>query len=76
MRSPFLLLHGPARGQGVLLGMSPRNPEYLDADLSARSIAGDVFLRQEPDDQEDDDEQDEDEGEEDDDGDDADGYSE
>jgi hypothetical protein len=56
--------------------MGARNPEYLDADLSARSIAGDVFLRQEPDDQEDEDEQDEDEGEEDDDGDDADGYSE
>lgn len=55
--------------------MGARNPEYLDPDSSARSIAGDVFLRQEPDEKEDEEEEDERDDEEDDDGE-GEGYSE
>ena len=55
--------------------MSRIRPEYLDLDPSDRSVAADVVLRQEPD--EEDEEEDEGDGKEDDDNDDKDdGYSE
>jgi len=53
------------------------HPEWPDSDSTHRSVAGDVFLRQEPDEEEEDEE--EDEGDRKDDGDDGegdDGYSE
>jgi len=50
--------------RGVLLGMNRVRPESLDADPSDRSVAGDVLLRKEPDEEED---EEEDEGENDDD---------
>jgi hypothetical protein len=59
--------------------MSRIRPEYLDADTSDRSVAADVLVREQPDEEEDDEEGDEDEGEgKEDDGDDDkdDGYSE
>ncbi|HEX4921264.1 MAG TPA: hypothetical protein VFV92_11055, partial [Candidatus Bathyarchaeia archaeon] len=70
-----------AKGQqGVPLGMSRIHPEWPDSDPSDRSVAADVLLRQEPDEEEDEEEdEDEDEGDskEDDDDDDQDGgYSE
>jgi hypothetical protein len=59
------------------LDMSRIHPECPDSDLSDRSVAADVLLRQEPDEEEDE-EEDEGDGKEDDDGDDKDddGYSE
>jgi hypothetical protein len=64
-------------GYGVPLGMSRIHPECPDSDPSDRSVAADVLLRQEPDEQEDE-EEDEGDGKEDDDDDDKDddGYSE
>jgi hypothetical protein len=62
-------------GRGVPLGMSI-HPECPDPDSTHRSVAGDVSLRQEPDEEED---EEEDEGNRKDDGDDGggdDGYSE
>jgi hypothetical protein len=51
-------------------------PEYLEADASDRSVAADILVREEPDDEEDEqDEEDDDNGEDDDDSED-DGYSE
>jgi hypothetical protein len=56
--------------------MSRIHPECPDSDLSDKSVAADVLLRQEPDEEEDEEEEeDEDDGKEDDDEDD-DGYSE
>jgi hypothetical protein len=46
-----------AKGSGVPLGMSRIHPGCPDSDASVRSVAADVLLRQEPD--EEDDEQDE-----------------
>ena len=62
--------------------MTTIHPECPDSNPSDRSIAADVLLRQEPDEEEDEEEDDEDEGdgdeddEDDDDDDDDDGYSE
>ncbi len=39
--------------EGVPLDMSRIHPERLDSDLSDRSVADDVLLRQEPDEEED-----------------------
>jgi hypothetical protein len=50
-------------------------PEYLDSDPSDRSVAADVLLRQEPDEEEDE-QEDEGDGKDDDDDKDDDGYSE
>ncbi len=55
--------------------MSRIHPECLDSDPSDRSIAADVLLRQEPDEEEDEEEEDEEEEDEGD-GKDDDGYSE
>jgi hypothetical protein len=57
--------------------MTKIHPERSDSDLSDHSLAADVLLRQEPDEEEDE-EEDEDDGKEDEDEDDAndDGYSE
>ena len=58
------------------MGMSRIRPECSDADQPNRSVAADIVLRQEPDEEEDE-EEDEGDGEEDDeDGDADDGYSE
>jgi hypothetical protein len=58
------------------LGMRRIRPEYLDSDPSDRSVAADVLLRQEPDEEEDE-QEDEGDGKEDGDDDDKDdGYSE
>jgi hypothetical protein len=54
--------------------MSSIHPECLDSDPSDRSVAADVLLRQEPDEEED--EEEDDHKEEDGDGDEDDGYSE
>ena len=58
--------------------MSRIHPECPDSDPADRSVAADVLLRQEPDEEEDQEDQEEDEGDgkEDDDDDDEDGYSE
>jgi len=63
--------------RGVPLGMRRIRPEYLDSDPSDRSVAADVLLRHEPDEEEDE-EEDEGDGKEDGDDDDKDddGYSE
>ena len=60
--------------RGIPLGMRRIRPEYLDADRSDRSIAADVLVREEPEEEDDDEEGDgeEKEGEEEDD----EGYSE
>jgi hypothetical protein len=68
--------------RGLPLSMSSIHPECPDSDPPDRSVAADVLLRQEPDEEEDEEEQeDEDEGEgddkdDDDDDDTDDGYSE
>jgi hypothetical protein len=66
------------RGNKVPLGMSSIHPECLDSDPSDRSVAADVLLRQEPDEEEDEEEDEGDgDGKEDDhDADQGDGYSE
>jgi hypothetical protein len=46
--------------RGVPLGMSRIRSEYLEADTSDRSIAADVFVREEPDEDEEDDGEEED----------------
>ena len=65
--------------QGVPLGMSRIYPECLDSGPSDRSVAANILLRQEPDEEEVDEEEDEDEGDgkkDDEDDDNDDGYSE
>ena len=57
------------------MGMRRIRPEYLDSDPSDRSVAADVLLRQEPDEEEDE-QEDEGDGKDDDDDKDDDGYSE
>jgi hypothetical protein len=77
---PLLLLEGlgtlrlPA-GNKVPLGMSSIHPECLDSNPSDRSVAADVLLRQEPDEEEGEDDEG-DSKEDDDDADEDDGYSE
>jgi hypothetical protein len=63
---------------GIPLGMSRIRSENRDPELSDRSVAADVLLRQEPDEEEDDEEEDEGDDKEDDDEDEVndDGYSE
>jgi hypothetical protein len=56
--------------------MSSIHPECLDSDPSDRSVAADVLLRQEPDEEEDEAEDEGDGKEDDDDDDEGDGYSE
>jgi hypothetical protein len=60
----------------VLLGMSSIHPECLDSDSSDRSVAADVLLRQEPDEEEDEDEDEGNRREDDEDEDTDEGYSE
>ena len=64
--------------RGVPLGMSRIHPECPDSDPPDRSVAADVLLRQEPDEEEDEEEDEGDgkEKEDDDDDDNGDGYSE
>ena len=71
---PLSLCH---RVRGVRLGMTKIHPERPDSYSSDHSLAADVLLRQEPDEEEDE-EEDEGDGKEDDDEDDVndDGYSE
>ena len=54
--------------------MSRMHPEYLDPDLSSRSVPANVLVREEQDDEEDEDDEDEDEDRENNEGDE--GYSE
>ena len=86
-RKPLLLLEGflpPGHwarcvcegATRVPLGMSSIHPECLDSDPSDRSVAADVLLRQEPDEEEDEAEDEGDGKEDDDDDDEGDGYSE
>ena len=58
--------------RGVPLNMSRIHPECLDPDLSNRSVAADVLLREEPEEEEDEEEEDDDDENEDED----EGYSE
>ena len=46
------------RVRGVPLGMRRIRPEYLDAHSSDRSVAADVLVREEPDEEDDDEERD------------------
>ena len=61
--------------EGVRLGMTRIHPERSDSDLSDHSLAADVLLRQEPDEEEDEEEDEGDDKEDDDDEGDDDGYS-
>ena len=73
----IIAVHALCRCQrvaGVPLVMSRFLPENLDPEISDRSVAADVLLRQEPDEEED--EEEDDRKEDDDDGDTDDGYSE
>ena len=77
---PLLLLEGLgtlrlSTGNKVPLGMSSIHPECLDSNPSDRSVAADVLLRQEPDEEEGEDDEG-DSKEDDDDADEDDGYSE
>ena len=56
-----------SQGQGgVPLGMQAMKSEYLDPDLSDRSVSADILFREEPDEDEEEDENERDDQEEDD----------
>ena len=71
---PAAVLRPGAHGYGVPLAMHRMNPDYIDAYRAYGSVAADVLVRQEPDEEED--EEEDDPKEEDGDGDEDDGYSE